>query len=533
MLKDKNKLLVVWIGLIFVISFLLRYKVLFNNFVLDDFVLIVNNSFIASFSNIFDVLNPKNLFSVLPIRCGARPFTVASLIFDYHLFNLNPFGYHFVNLFLHSVNTVLIFLFCYCLKTNKKIFPFIAALFFSLHPIQTEVVSAVCFRADLLFSMFSLITLNLILFFDKPKSLISKKILFLLIFCFACLAFFSKENAIVLPLIILIYVLLFYRDIKLIKFSVITFIAVIFLFFFFWVERFPVPLYFSIYHSLPINTIPLSSISNYISIIFTALFYNISHVLYPVNLSVDYTLIFSKYIVILMLLIVMMTIVTLVYIKDKYIKFSVLALTFSYLPVSNIIPLVNTVADRYMYYPMIFISILFGLLFIKLQKVINPKLLVFFVIILFSVNTAISYCRGIVYNNQYSLYSDAINKSPNHSRVLYNMAVAYYDNKEYEKSLELLNKLSSINPSYNRELVWFITGKNYELLNDKEASKKYYMKAFLLSPDNQEFLDKFISMFPSVDNALYYLLNNTKSLDNDAVLSFQQYQNSRNTLEIK
>ena len=36
------------------------------------------------------------------------------------------------------------------------------------------------------------------------------------------------------------------------------------------------------------------------------------------------------------------------------------------------------------------------------------------------------------------------------------------------------------------------------------------MKAFLLSPDNQEFLDKFISMFPSADNALYYLLTNTK-----------------------
>ena len=88
------------------------------------------------------------------------------------------------------------------------------------------------------------------------------------------------------------------------------------------------------------------------------------------------------------------------------------------------------------------------------------------------------------------------------------MAVAYYENKEYEKSLELLNRLSVIDPNYNRELVWFIMGKNYKDLNDNETAKQYYMKSFLLAPQNQDFLDEFISMFSSVDSALYYLLNN-------------------------
>ena len=72
-----------------------------------------------------------------------------------------------------------------------------------------------------------------------------------------------------------------------------------------------------------------------------------------------------------------------------------------------------------------------------------------------------------------------------------------------------------------------------KFLNDKETAKQYYMKAFLLAPNNQEFLDKFISMFPSVDNALYYLLQNTKSLDNEIFVSFQQYQKSKNNIEIK
>ena len=533
MLKVKDKLLVFGIIFIFVVSFVLRYKVLFNNFVLDDFILVINNSFISSFSNILDVLNPKNLFNVLPIRCGARPFTIASLIVDYQLFHLNPFGYHFINLLLHSINCFLVFLFCYSLKINNKIFPFVAAFFFSLHPIQTEVVSCICFRADLLFSLFSLLALNLASFFDNKNSLLNKKFIYVLIFCFACFAFFSKENAIVLPLIIFLYVFLLNKDIKLIKFSVITFIAVLLLFFFFWIERFPVPLYFSMYNSLPANTIPLSSVTNYIYTIFTALFYNILHILYPVNLCVDYTVAFSKTILICVILLIMSIFLILLYVRDKYIKFSILAIICAYLPVSNLVPLVNTVADRYMYYPMIFISILFGLSVVKLQKFINLKLLMTFIIILFVINTGISYDRGNVYNNQYSLYFDAIIKNPNHPRALYNMAVAYYDNKEYKKSIELLDKLSDINPSYNRELSWFITGKNYEALNDKETSKKYYMKAFLLAPKNQEFLDKFISMFPSVDNALYYVLQNTKSVDNEIILSFQQYQNSKNTIEIK
>ena len=530
MLKVKNKVLIFYITFIFIISLILRYKLLFNNFVLDDFTLVVNNSFISDFSALLEVLNPKNLFSVLPIKCGARPFTVVSLIIDYQLFHLTPLGYHLTNLILHSINTCLLFLFCYNLKKDNGIFfPLVASLFYSLHPIQTEVVSTVSFRADLLLSTFSLISLNFISFFKNKD----KKFFLLVSFCFAIFAFFSKENAIVLPIIFFIYAFCFYKNTNLLKLSGVTFVSIIFLFFFFWIERFPVPLYFSMYPSLPANVMPLTDITSYISTLFSALFYNILHVVYPINLSADYIVCFSKYIIVLMILFVILVVSLLMYIKDKYIKFSIFALIVAYLPISNLIPLVNTIADRYMYYPMIFVSILFGLLVLELKKYMNPKILTGFIILLFVTNTTISYERGKVYNNQYTLYFDAVIKNPNHPRALYNMAVAYYDNKEYEKSLDLLENLRKLNPSYNRELVWFIMGKNYKELKDNETAKKYYMKAFLISSQNQEFLDEFISMFPSVDSALYYLLNNTKTLDDEIILSFQQYQKSKNTVEIK
>lgn len=527
--KYKYKILLICFVVIFCISFFSRFNLLYNSFVLDDFILVVNNTFITVIDNLFEVLNPKNyLFSVLPIRCGARPFTVASLIINYYVSNLNPFGYHFVNLFLHALNSCLIFLFCYYLKKRNLFFALTSCLFYSVHPIQTEVVGVISFRADLLLSFFSLIVLNLLNFFTVKNIKINKTVIYLFIFVFMCCAFFSKENAIVLPLIFFIFVFLFCNNTRLLKFSFLSFVFIIFLFFFFWVERFPVPLYFSIYPNLPSNLTPLSDFTSYINTIFTALFYNVVNILYPVNLSVDYSLSFSKYVTGLMIFFVLFLIFFTAYTKDKYLKFSLISLILMYLPVSNIVPLVNTVADRYLYFPMIAISVLFGLLMLKLQKYINKNLLICFLSVLFITNMFISYQRAVTYKNQYYMYYDAMLKTPDNIRVLYNMSVAYFDNKEYEKAIETLNKLISINPVYMRDKVWFIMGMSYDNLNNRQQAIRCYHKAFLLNPENKEISDKFICSFDSVHQAFQYMIKHTKKINNTIILTFQTYQDNIN-----
>ena len=527
--KYKYKILVIFFIVIFFVSFFSRFNLLYNSFVLDDFILVVNNTFITGIDNLFKVLNPKNyLFSVLPIRCGARPFTVSSLIIDYYISNLNPFGYHFVNLCLHSVNSFLVFLFCYYFKKGNLLFALASCFFYSFHPIQTEVVGVISFRADLLLSFFSLIILNLLNLFTVKNIKINKKIIYLLIFIFMCCAFFSKENAIVLPLIIFVFVLLFCNNTKLLKFSFVSFIFIMFLFFFFWIERFPVPLYYSIYPNLPSNLTPLSNFTSYVNTIFTALFYNLSNIVYPVNLSVDYSLSFSKYVTGLMIFFVLFFIFFTIYTKDKYLKFSLITLILMYLPISNIVPLVNTVADRYLYFPMIAISVLFGLLMLKLQKHINKNLLICFLSFLFITNIFISYQRAVTYKNQYYLYYDAILKTPNNIRVLYNMSVAYFDNKEYEKTIETLNKLMSINPVYMRDKVWFIMGMSYDNLNNRRQAIKYYHKAFLLNPENKEISDKFINSFDSCQQAFQYMITHTKKVNDTIISVFQTYQDNIN-----
>lgn len=508
---------------IFVVSFVSRYSVLFGHYVLDDFVLIVYNRFITDINNIFLLLNPINIFEVLPIRCGARPVTIATLIVDFWVGDLNPFWYHLTNLFLHSINSCLIFSFCYLLKKDISLFPVSSALFFSLHPIQTEVVSVISFRADLLLVFFSLLALNMISFLNIHSiKEVNKKFIFLLVFLFVCFSFFSKENTIVLPIIIFLYLLFFYKKVKYFKYSFYIFFCVSFLFLFFWLERFPVPLFFSFYPNISQNINPLFNFTDYIYTIINSLYYNVLHILYPVDLSVDYILSFSKKIFFITLLFAIAFILSIKFIKDKYIKFSMLSIIVMYLPVSNLVPLVNTLADRYMYYPMIAISFLFGLLVIQLQKVVHSKIIIIILLFLFFLtNIFISYTRCKVYSNQYFLYSDAMTKYSTNIRVLYNMAVAYFDNNEFEKSIEIMNKLIKINPIYNRDKVWYIQALAYEKLNDKDNALKYYQKAFLLSPDNKDLVENFVKYFGNTKETLEYVCKNTTKISNKHILAIQ------------
>jgi hypothetical protein len=101
------------------------------------------------------------------------------------------------------------------------------------------------------------------------------------------------------------------------------------------------------------------------------------HIIYPVNLSVDYFVNYSKAMplsAVFTLFAVAACIISILKIKNKYFKFALFFTAVSYIPVSNIVPLVNTIADRYMYMPMIGISMIFACLMLKSFKVVNSKM---------------------------------------------------------------------------------------------------------------------------------------------------------------
>lgn len=184
-----------------------------NDFVWDDHFLIVENDFIKSWDN-FPLLFSRKYLSVLDqissvgqkfIGSGElsyRPVSTLTFFIDYHLWGLNPFGFHLTNIILHILNSVLLF-FLLTRLFKQKIPAFITALLFALHPVNSEAVAVINFREDLLAMFFLLSSLTLYILLRRALKF-RRILLYVLSIILYLLALFSKEMAITLPAILIL-----------------------------------------------------------------------------------------------------------------------------------------------------------------------------------------------------------------------------------------------------------------------------------------------------------------------------------------
>src|ERR1039457_5110472 len=87
-----------------------------------------------------------------------HPITWLSLMLDSQLSGLNPMGYHLVNIVLHTVNTILLFL-LFLLMTGARWRSAFVAACFALHPLHVESVAWITERKDVLSTLFFILTL--------------------------------------------------------------------------------------------------------------------------------------------------------------------------------------------------------------------------------------------------------------------------------------------------------------------------------------------------------------------------------------
>jgi len=139
-----------------------------------------------------------------------------------------------------------------------------------------------------------------------------------------------------------------------------------------------------------------------------------------------------------------------------------------------------------------------------------------------SIYAMISYQRGKVYSNQYTLYQDAVSKNSQNVRTAYNMGVAYIANKEFENAIKQFDNVIKINPIYRRDQVWLLTAISYESLGQKDLAKKYYHKAFLLNHKDNNIVAKFKESFNDISQAKQYLILNTVRLDKEVLANFDK-----------
>ena len=192
------------------IVFLVYLPCLFNDFVGDDHLLVADNSFYQSWSNFprlfqsgYNVDPATYLIGRDPDKgtgsVAYRPVLSTSYFIDRGLWQGHPLGYHLQNLLWHLANVFIVYLILI------EIYPpaaFGAALVFGLHPVQTEAVCAIGYRADLLATFFCL---SSFLFWLKYHLRAASRWNLLLSAACYFLAVFSKEPAVLLPLIFLTF----------------------------------------------------------------------------------------------------------------------------------------------------------------------------------------------------------------------------------------------------------------------------------------------------------------------------------------
>jgi hypothetical protein len=142
--------------LIFLIPCLIFWPTLNVGFVSDDYL------YHAAFSNtLLDFLEKTILVGSNGIMTPEffRPVGIISLKLDYLFWGPDPVGFHLTNILLHSINAVLLF---YLVGSFgiRRVGAFAAGLFFGLYPLNSEPVSWVSGRFDLLATTFILLMLH-------------------------------------------------------------------------------------------------------------------------------------------------------------------------------------------------------------------------------------------------------------------------------------------------------------------------------------------------------------------------------------
>lgn len=433
------------------IALLLYANTLSHSFVYDDHLSIVASSLIRSWENLPDLVM-QDYF----VRSGEftyRPVVTFTYLVDYSLWGLSPFGYHLTNLLLHTVTGLLLFFFSFHLTKDKTV-SLITALLFVSHPVLTEAVNGISNREDLLVGLFVLGGALLSLKGWQGGSLV----------CYA-LALFSKEMGITLPLLFLLYDLCFSSQEEIRKKALFyggcLVIAVIYLF-----ARF-ILLYNPLEEFLTVKR----PFQEQLVIMPKALLLDLQLMFFPAGLSVEHLVPNASSFLSVSLLIAVLAVAGLSYRVSREIFFSVWWVVITLLPVSNLVSLGNPVAERYLYLPAMGACLFVSLLLKKAAVFVFPVrhrlaqgLATGMTVGLLSMTTV---SRNTVWENDLTLWKDAVDKTPLSSRAHNGLADVYAARGLVEHALREYQIAVELNPDYEEARI----GRDNMVKRKKDRSR--------------------------------------------------------------
>lgn len=190
------------IALLAVISYLPTFT---GDFILDDKKLVKDNPYIRELHSLSSYLAQEDGI-VDQKDLGVyhtyywRPLVNVTYFLDYKVWGLNAAGFRTINLFLHLM--VCLILYGLILQlTGSDAGAFWGTLLFAVHPVQTETVSVIVSRNNLLSVLFILGSLYSYIYWWSRRSNIALAASLTMFIG----AVFSKESGLILPLLLILY----------------------------------------------------------------------------------------------------------------------------------------------------------------------------------------------------------------------------------------------------------------------------------------------------------------------------------------
>lgn len=437
--KQRIRLLASWL---FVTAFVVYIPSLFNGFVWDDTPQIVQNIVVQSTHYITTIFTSSTFYpgtGVHLVGSYYKPLMPFFFMMLHAFFGLNPFFFHLLDILAHAANGVLLFLFFKKMlditsPSRSKVFAFILSLLFLLHPVNVESVTYISSTQEVFYVFFMLIAL-LLTFSLKEKQSVLKE------FALACSLLFSilsKESGILafFMVILLSFVLQIHKK----KRIIITVIGTLLFYFF---------LRFGIAHLSPISGNPLIPIqvASFSTRILTIPYEISSYVrllLFPKDLFIyQDDLIFSPsdprfiFLFPIAILVLLSLLVLFIRNKERLFRFFIVWVFFSGSLIVNIIPLDMTVAERWMYGPLIGILGALGIWATHNKK---REGILTVLILLCIIALPLYILRDVTrqkdwYSNEV-LYTHDLQYEKHSARLLNDLGVAFADKKDTRRAEE-------------------------------------------------------------------------------------------------
>ena len=452
------------------VTFFVYISIIGQEFVnYDDDWMIYDNTYVTDF-------NPekaKLLFTEF-YQGQYSPVSMALIATAYTIGSGKPIALKLTGLLLHLISIILIFRLFSVMTGNLRL-ALLSAAFFALHPVQVEAVAWV--SASIKIGTYAVFTLAGLIFW--VKYLRDEKISFyLLSLFFMILSCFSKEQAFVFPLYLILItysmkneIFIKKRILELIPFGL---VAILFL----------VITYFAVNSNIQVQLNQFSLTEKLLLMSYSFVAY-LKLMLFPVNLAPFYNApeTINSIKGLLLYPIITFAIIAIILWSIKRSKILLFGISFFLISIAltyalQIISIRDSlIYDRYLYLglPGFIIAVMAGA-----EIMFKRKLSVIFLLVL-AIFSVASFQRVKVFQTSETLWTDAINKKYNNPLAYNNRGHYYRLNNNIQKALADYNQALSINPNYylalnNRGKIYFDQGQIGLALED-------FNKSLSVSPD--------------------------------------------------